>query len=318
MQALRLGILVDSPLKQQCLAAVVRDAGHQLVYTEQVKQGGFRVASRPPVDAWIVDLVDERESVENISAEQWLPVIDEFNAPVIVSHCLEATLGTVEYLDWQRRMLVRLKGLAGEINLQQAEPAPFVWVLAASTGGLAAVKTFLQALPANLNTAFVYVQHIDPSQVEVLQSMMARAGQYPCYLVQHGDVIRNQTIALVSANSCFDLLENGTFFDRCQPWPGVYSPSIDHVVANIARFYKTRCGVIIFTGMGDDGAKSSRLVRQRGGQVWVQSLASCASTSMPESAMAVECVDVIGDPTELAEQLTQFMNQPMFTRNRLP
>jgi chemosensory pili system protein ChpB (putative protein-glutamate methylesterase) len=57
--------------------------------------------------------------------------------------------------------------------------------------------------------------------------------------------------------------------------------------------------------MESDGAIACRLIKQKGGRVWVQSPASCISPSMPEAALATGCVDYQGSAEGLARHLTQ-------------
>ena len=73
----------------------------------------------------------------------------------------------------------------------------------------------------------------------------------------------------------------------------------------MARVFAKRGGAIIFTGMGDDGARSSKLLRYRGGEVWVQEADSCAIDSMPISVQSFTEPHVLGTPQQLAEQFVE-------------
>ena len=96
-------------------------------------------------------------------------------------------------------------------------------------------------------------------------------------------VIREKTVYLISPLHQIELLEGGVLSPLPDPWGGRYRPSIDQVIAKVARVYRDRGGAIVFTGMGDDGANSCTMLHHRGGQVWIQSAASCAIDSMPVS-----------------------------------
>ena len=113
-------------------------------------------------------------------------------------------------------------------------------------------------------------------------------------------------LALTRTRDPVEILENGTLVvNYGQSWKGSYAPSIDQIAANAARIYRERCGLIIFTGMGDDGAASCRLIKQVGGKVWAQSPSDCTSDSMPVSALATGCVSLTGTPEYLARALVQ-------------
>lgn len=329
---LRIGILVDSLLKQQYLTTMVAQSGHKVCFRGLLS---LTIDDLPDInnaiDAWVIDTEEDRSdaTLPTVSAVQIGGVeigaactldylLEQVTVPVILSDSSEHPAGSNEHSAWLRRMAQRLQRLSGDINLQQAHRAPYLWVLAASTGGPAAVKEFFAHLPGELGIAFVYVQHIDANYAATLIRMMSNAGRYPAALASHGSVLQRDSITLVTAERRVDILENGTLTVTEEPWGGCYAPSIDQVVANVARSYREQCGLIIFSGMGDDGAGSSRLIKQQGGQVWVQQPDSCASPSMPEAALATNCVNFSGTPTELAQQLTQHLIQKTRLRTALP
>lgn len=312
---LRLGLLVDSASKQQVLAQLIANSGHKLGQQYVLGQAQAWVDD-PDVDAWLVDVAadyaDDQHLLENLFSRSRIPVI--------LSDSSEFSAGSDEHTAWLRRTSLRLQRLPGDINLQQARPANELWVLAASTGGPAAVKRFLASLPADLGIAFLYVQHIDANQAVTLNRMMTNAGNYPAMVATQGLVLEANSLTLITARDSVELLNNGTLVvHHDQPWKGDYAPSIDQVAANAAQVYRERSGLIIFTGMGDDGAASCRIVKQVGGQVWVQRPDDCTSDSMPVSALATGCVGLSGTPEYLAKALSKLVNKHRLLRpNRNP
>lgn len=301
---LQLGILVDSAHKQQALTDLIAQSGHTVGchLLLSTREAANQHALEQPLDAWVVDVAedycDEQQLLEQLFAQSRIPII--------LSDSSEFPPGSEDHSAWLRRTGLRLQRLRGDINLQQANPASELWVLAASTGGPAAVKRFLAQLPANLGIAFLYVQHIDANQAATLNRMMSNAGSYPAMVATQGVVLEANSLTLVTARDAVEILENGTLVvNYGQSWKGSYAPSIDQIAANAARIYRERSGLIIFTGMGDDGAASCRLIKQVGGKAWVQSPNDCTSDSMPVSALATGCVSLSGTPEYLARSLAQ-------------
>lgn len=301
---LQLGILVDSAHKQQALSQLVSQSGHKvgchLLLSAQLPAD--RQLFEQPLDAWLVDIAadycDDHQLLEQLFALT--------RVPIILSDSSEFAPGSDEHSAWLRRTGLRLQRLRSDINLQQASPASELWILAASTGGPAAVKRFLAHLPANLGIAFLYVQHIDAHQAVTLNRMMSNAGSYPAMVATQGVVLTANSMTLVTARDPVEILPNGTLaLNYGQSWKGSYAPSIDQIAANAARIYRERCGLIIFTGMGDDGAASCRLIKQVGGKAWAQAPDDCTSDSMPVSALATGCVSLSGTPEYLAHSLAQ-------------
>jgi chemosensory pili system protein ChpB (putative protein-glutamate methylesterase) len=300
---LQLGILVDSAHKQQALAQLVTRSGHKVAchLSLSVAQSASGPLTEQNVDAWLVDIAedycDDQQLLEQLFGQS--------RVPIILSDSSEFSPGSEAHNDWLRRTGTRLQRLRGDINLQQANPASELWVLAASTGGPAAVKRFLAQVPANLGIAFLYVQHIDANQAATLNRMMNNAGNYPAMVATQGLVLAPNSLTLITARDPVEVLENGTLaVNYGQSWKGSYAPAIDQIAANVARIYRERSGLIIFTGMGDDGAASCRLLKQVGGKAWAQSPDDCTSDSMPVSAIATGCISLTGTPEYLARELT--------------
>lgn len=300
VSTVRIGLLVDSPLKCQYLALSAREAGHELVTALLLSECGADDLAPERADAWVVDVALDPD------AEPPAPVqalLEQSEAPLIVSDSSEYQPGSEAHTAWLKRTLAKLRQLVGDINLQSVPRARHLWVLAASTGGPSAVKSFIETLPPGLGVAFIYVQHIDTGYTGTLVKMLGQS-HYPAALASDGAVIQANRVLIVTACHRVELLENGTLAMPGGAWNGPYAPSVDQLVANAARVYGERLGLIVFTGMGNDGAAASRLVRQRGGRVWVQTPEHCTSASMPEAALATGAVTETGTPVELAERLS--------------
>ncbi|WP_179957767.1 chemotaxis protein CheB [Exilibacterium tricleocarpae] len=298
-QRLRIGILADTSLQQHALRSVVLEFGYTVAVSHLVAQ-----VAEPQlvaaVDAWIV-----HADLANAQAQELDNWLGNIAVPVIFGEGPVPPPTAQDYAGWARRLRGKLQQLAGAINLEQraAPAAEQLWVLAASTGGPKAVDTFLCALPAGMGISFIYVQHIGAEFDRTLAQVTGRGSHYPARVAAHGEVIVENTVVVVATDKVVEILDNGTLALLDEPWPGPYQPSADQVIANVARACGERSGVIVFTGMGDDGAVGVRLMHQQGGRAWVQAPQTCTVASMPDAALATGCVDYVGSPEALALQL---------------
>jgi chemosensory pili system protein ChpB (putative protein-glutamate methylesterase) len=191
-------------------------------------------------------------------------------------------------------------------QLSQQSSAPVnVWVLGASLGGPEAVCEFLAALPDDLPVAFAYGQHIDPQFNDTLQQAVAKKTSMTSKVLTSGDMLRHGEIGLMPVEQRLKMLPLGQVIVLDEPWPGPFSPSIDCLVSQTAELYGGASGCIIFSGMGDDGAKGCETMQQSGGTVLIQSFDSCANSAMPEAALAATNNAFVGSPTQLAEAFAQ-------------
>lgn len=316
----RIGILADTSLQRHLLQSTLSEHGYQVVFNHDPKRVEFCSLTECEASVWLIDLaqVDECDLVEQLLSWTQVPVLfGDGNAPERSSE---------HYPRWQRRLLSKLLKLFGAPVLEppasaeppclapdvlaalaehEGEPAQHVWLLAASLGGPAAVKAFLDALPGALPVGFLYAQHIDPRFENVLPKAVGRHSQWKIGHARDGDWLRCGEVVVVPVSSELRFDAQGLMQLTTSPWPQPYSPSIERMMRNVAGHFGEYCGVIVFSGMGEDGSAAAAYVREQGGQLWSQSAESCACASMPQSMQDTGWVQLSADPQALA---TQVMN----------
>jgi chemosensory pili system protein ChpB (putative protein-glutamate methylesterase) len=104
---------------------------------------------------------------------------------------------------------------------------------------------------------------------------------------------------LINANGRVDYMLN-------TQWDKPYSPNINQVISNLAEHFQERMGVIVFSGMCDDGAKASLALKHSANiPLWAQSPEECICSAMPEAVIDSGKVDYIATARSLAERLNQ-------------
>ncbi|WP_020210730.1 chemotaxis protein CheB [Gilvimarinus chinensis] len=314
-RSLRLGVIVDSEAKLALIKTVAVQVGQKIECSVLVSanSGGVspselaQLETIQELDAWLVAL--NYADAQAAKTEQVLlsPSLAS-DIPVIVCDSSELSYGPVQQCQWLKRLKLRLQRVQGDVNLLSRRAASSVWLLAASTGGPSAVCEFLQALPSELDVAFVYLQHINQGYSSALISMLSKAGHYRPRLAHQGGVLEAGTVTLVDPAYRIEVQNNGTLVCFDDPWKGPYQPSIDQLAANVARTHSFRGGMIVFTGMGEDGVASSRLVAQQKGLVWVQKPETCVVDSMPQAVLQTGCAQFSGSPIELAQALSKHLH----------
>ncbi len=311
--SLSIGIVSENLVQQHYLKIIVDECQYSVVAAFQIRQVLPNVQQlsdiSSQVDAWLIDVDLASASEQSAQFEQWLFNLEQ---PVIFGEGHTYNAAEDNFHSWSRQLKHKLLCLDGQLRAanQKQEKPTLIWVLAASTGGPEAIKRFLDKLPGQLDVGFVYAQHIDQYQNQRLAEMICRDSDYESYIPEHGEIIRSNGVALIPANYVTEIQQDGrvvAYHERS--WRGDYRPSIDQVVANVADLYGRHSGAIFFTGMGDDGAIGSRLMALREGQVWIQSPATCASTSMPDAVDATGCVTTQGSPEQLADNLAHWVSQ---------
>lgn len=309
---------------------VVAPAAHRRALQQLATAAGCEVVLCGGVEelaGWrAIGLLDPRAAATpmgwliDVSAAEDAELLDELVAEIAVPLLLcdePIPIEMVARMLWQIRMKTKLEELAA--SLGDDPPAQYiapqaVWVLAASTGGPSAVSEFLAALAPGLPIALVYAQHIESTFDRVLARALARHDHYGVDLCRAGQRLTPGRVLVVPAEQQVRFLPFHRVVRSQCGWEGRYQPAIDPVVAQVARLYQARCGVIVFSGMCDDGALGCRILRGQGGEVWAQSPASCISSDMPVAALATGTVSFEGTPVELAQALNVRYSNPSSRR----
>lgn len=296
MQALQLGVLADTSIHLSKLRELIEECGHQVVVAEQSRSFDALI-SIPHIDAWVVSL-DLNTDLSLHVYEQ----IEESGVPVIFE---DFEGGQLQAADRKKRLSKKISECIGcdKDPTSNVKPmAKYVWVLAASTGGPEAVNRFLTAVTrVPNNVALVYAQHIDSSIHTSLMRMLSKHEGWQLEPIASGKHIAAKHLYLISPDAEVDVTEGHMLMPKSEPWHGPYKPSVNQIVAKVARVYGSASGVIVLSGMGDDGAKSCQYLKGSGGQVWVQSPLTCTVDSMPQSVKAIGKIDFEGSPEKLGQ-----------------
>jgi chemosensory pili system protein ChpB (putative protein-glutamate methylesterase) len=319
----RVGVVSDSNLQRLALAQAVKGHGYELCFNTAPDKLDEAALGSAELDVWVVDMQDEDDDFLD-------RLLDNSASPILFGLEQAPVQGSRDFPRWERRVFVKLKDTVGEpvqderLDVLEQAPAPaapaklelppeirarssdgleLVCVLAASLGGPAAVKEFLDCLPKGLPVAFVLAQHIDARMQATLTHVLVRHNGMPCRIAAAGDRLRHGELLLAPVPSEIDFDENGAVILRDIEWDGPYAPSIDQMLANTTRRFGNRAGAVIFSGMGGDGSISGPLMQEAGGFIWAQSAESCACSSQPDSMRATGVVTFNGTPAELAAHL---------------
>ena len=325
----KVAIVSDISLQRLALAHAVKGQGYDLVLNSSPERLDDRLFKSVEPDVWIVDLQDEDDEL--------LDRILDLGVPVLFGLDAAPAQGTRQYPRWERRVFIKLYDVVGHPVIQEnleplekqavAPVAPreiyvpqelmtyksqrleFVCVLAASLGGPAAVKEFLDFIPSGLPVAFVLAQHIDARMQESLTRVLVRHNHMPCHIAHDGDKLKSGQLLIAPVETEIDFSADGQVISRNIKWDGPYSPSIDQVLANVGRRFGKKSIAIIFSGMGSDGSISGPQMVEAGGSVWAQDEKTCACPSQPDAMRATGCVSFSGTPFDLANRLVMHISR---------
>ena len=177
-------------------------------------------------------------------------------------------------------------------------------LLGASTGGPAAVKAFIDALPDKpLPVCFVLANHINEGSLPGLQAMLNEHPYIEAEIIDQYKEIAPGKLYIAPIDKKISFVVQGKIITTDEAWSKPYAPNINELFAESLELKDIEKLAIIFSGMGEDGAAKADLLTERGVDIWCQTVESCIQSSMPESMIKTGKVTYKDDPAGLAAQL---------------
>jgi two-component system, chemotaxis family, protein-glutamate methylesterase/glutaminase len=187
-------------------------------------------------------------------------------------------------------------------------PPPFPLVaIAASLGGPKAVAQVLRTIPRGFPAPIAYCQHISEGFTEGLAQWLGASSLLRVVEASEGDVMVPGSVYIAPSGSHLLVRSGGLL--SLDPGPPVrgFRPSCDVLLTSAAETFGTRVLGVILTGMGRDGARGLKEIRERGGRTIAQDKATCAVYGMPKEAVRMGAAEEVLPLDRIGPTLTQWV-----------
>ena len=168
-----------------------------------------------------------------------------------------------------------------------AQTTETVVAIGTSTGGTQALEAVLTRLP-RVCPGVVIVQHMPEKFTEAFANRLNGLCQIEVREARHGDRIM-QGCALIAPGGRHMLLKRSgaQYLVEIMDGPLIsrHRPSVDVLFRSAAQYAGKNALGIIMTGMGDDGARGLKEMRDAGARTIAQDEASCVVYGMPKEAV---------------------------------
>lgn len=179
--------------------------------------------------------------------------------------------------------------------------------IGASTGGPPALQSILTRLPRGFPAAVVISQHMPEGFTRLFAERLNRLVGIQVSEAETGDAVEAGK-ALIAPGGKNLLLRKGEdgkvlvdVVDAAEA--DRYVPSIDAMLESAAEAYGDRMIGVILTGMGDDGVRGMRSVRNARGLTIAESEQTCIVYGMPREAINSGVVDKVLPLADIGEMV---------------
>ena len=170
-----------------------------------------------------------------------------------------------------------------------------VVVIGASTGGTEALRSLLEALPAD-TPGIVIVQHMPEAFTRAFANRLDGLCRISVKEAESNDTVLRGRALIAPGNHHALLKRSGArYFVEIKDGPLVcrHRPSVDVLFRSAARYAGPNAVAVIMTGMGDDGARGMREMKDAGACTIAQDEATSVVFGMPNEAIKRGAVDTV-------------------------
>ncbi|GFO61506.1 chemotaxis response regulator protein-glutamate methylesterase [Geomonas silvestris] len=177
--------------------------------------------------------------------------------------------------------------------------------IGASTGGPPLLQRILSSLPEDLNAAVLLVQHMAEGFTENFVAWLKHSSRLPISLAQDGMPIEPGQVLVAPDGHHLEVAPGNRVALSLAPPDNGLRPSVAALFRSLARYCGRQSAGVLLTGMGSDGAKELKLLRQAGGITIVQNRESSVVFGMPGEAIRLDAASYVLPPEEIIELLTR-------------
>ncbi len=193
------------------------------------------------------------------------------------------------------------------VETTKEKTPPEIIAIGISTGGPQALSRMLPELPGDLLCPIVLVQHMPALFTASLAKDLDTRCSLAVQEAKEGQRLMPGNVYIAPGGKQMRVVRIGTAGivkisddppeDHCRP-------SVNFLFRSIAESYGSAALGVILTGMGDDGTKGCRLLKEKGATIYAQDEASCVVYGMPKSVADAGLVDLVAPLDALAQRIT--------------
>jgi two-component system, chemotaxis family, protein-glutamate methylesterase/glutaminase len=185
---------------------------------------------------------------------------------------------------------------------------PYVVAIGGSAGGLPALRSVLETLPADFPASVLVVLHLTPRRPSGLAELLNTAGRLPAAFAEDGEALRPGRVFVAPPDRHL-LVEGNRLFLRRGPVENNTRPAIDPLFRSAGVHHGSRAIGVVLTGMLSDGASGLQALKRCGGTAIVQDPEEAEFPDMPRNALRAGLVHHVVGLAQLGPLLDRLARQ---------
>jgi two-component system chemotaxis response regulator CheB len=193
---------------------------------------------------------------------------------------------------------------AAEVEVKQSPIEVKLVAIGASTGGPLVLQTILADLQADFPIPILVVQHIAPGFVQGFADWLGRSAKVPVGVANQSERLVAGQVYLAPDGFQMQVQAPGRISLTADGPENGLRPSVACLFRSVANTYGPSALGVLLTGMGKDGAKELRLMKEKGCITIAQDEESSVVYGMPGEAVRLGGASYVLSPSRIAAALT--------------
>ena len=147
---------------------------------------------------------------------------------------------------------------------------------------------------------------MDPTHKTLLRELLQRATSMPVHEAIDAQRIEPDSVYVITPDSELTVVGGALHVARPAEPRGQRLP-IDVLFSSLARELGERAVGVVLSGMGSDGTQGLQAIKTQGGLTLAQQPESAQFDSMPRSAIATGCVDIVALPADMPARISSIV-----------
>lgn len=180
--------------------------------------------------------------------------------------------------------------------------------IGASTGGPPAIQKILSGLPKKFPVPVLIVQHIAEGFIQGFAEWLGQTSSLPVHVALHGEYCLPGHVYIAPDRLQMKVKMDGKIWLSKDDQENGLRPSVSFLFRSVAEEFGKNAVGILLTGMGKDGAKELKLMKEKGATTIAQDKESSVIHGMPGEAIDLDAAIYVLSLEKIAPALADLVN----------
>ena len=197
----------------------------------------------------------------------------------------------------------------GKFLSSRTETAVELVAIGASTGGPPVLQGILSAMPNNFPLPILIVQHMAAGFLQGFAQWLSQTSALPVALARHGEVMAPSRVYIAPDGYQMKVEKGGRISLTLDDPENGLRPSVSFLFRSVSDHFGPASVAGLLTGMGRDGAREMKLLKEKGAVTFVQDRESAVVYGMAGEALRLDGATYVLAPEHIAPFLAAMANK---------